>query len=88
MNKFGFTQSESRSTDHRWYELHLEGLPIIATRVSRNNNDIGSKLEGMIARQLRVRNPFFKEMIECTKSKEDYEHQVRNAPYPPWEHRF
>jgi hypothetical protein len=86
--KFDFTLSDRHSPDHRWYELSLPGLPIIATRVSHSKKEIGPKLEGKIARQLRVPTQFFREMIDCTKNREDYYTQVREAPYPPWDVRF
>ena len=87
-NKFGFSRARSHSSDHRWYELKLPGLPTILTKVSRSTKDIGDKLEGKIARQLRVRKPFFAGMIDCTKSRADYEHQIRSDPFPPLDVRF
>jgi len=38
-SKFGFTEARSRSTDHRWYELRLEGLPVILTKVSHSKGE-------------------------------------------------
>jgi len=58
-SKFGFEKDEKRSDDHIWYTLQLDDLPVISTKVSHSENEIGKKLEGMIARQLRVRKPFF-----------------------------
>lgn len=86
-NKFGF-ERVSEKQDHRWYSLRLEGMPTITTKVSHSRGDVGSQLESRIAKQLRVRNPFFKEMMSCTKSRDDYEHQVRDAPFPPWNERL
>lgn len=28
-NKFGFTEAKAHLGDHRWYELRLDGLPVI-----------------------------------------------------------
>lgn len=87
-SKFDFAPAKNRSPDHQWYELHLPGLPTILTKLSHGKKDIGAKLEGKIARQLRVRTQFFRKMIDCTRSREDYYQQVRTDPYPPWEIRF
>lgn len=82
--KFGFVPAEGHSSDHRWFELHLPGLPLILTKVSHSKKDIGPKLESKIARQLRVRKPYFDGMMECTYNREDYYRQVRESPYPPF----
>jgi predicted RNase H-like HicB family nuclease len=63
--KFGFVRAAAHSSDHHGYELRLPGLPLILTKVSHSKQDIGPKLEGKIARQLRVRKPYFDGMIEC-----------------------
>jgi hypothetical protein len=84
LGKFGFSQSTEHSSDHRWYELSIPGLPIIATYVSHSKKDICRNLESKIARQLRVRTPFFRGMMDCTQDREDYYRQVREAPYPPF----
>ena len=86
--KFHFSPAKSHSRDHRWFELKLEGLPCIMTRVSHSSKEIGKKLEGKIARQLRVRIPFMRGMMSCSNSSEAYCRQVREDPYPPFEYRF
>jgi hypothetical protein len=86
--KFDFSPAPNRSSDHRWYELTLPGLPTIATKVSHSRKEIGRNLEGKIARQLRVRKKFFQEMVACTQSQQDYYQQVRTDPYPPFDVRF
>ena len=88
LNKFQFVESATRSDDHRWVELNLPGLPVIATYFSHGRQVIDPKLWGKIARQLRVRSKYLSEMIDCTKSRADYCKQVTDAPYPPWAHRF
>lgn len=70
--------------DHKWFRLDFEGLPPIRTKLSRHKKDIGDKLEGRISKQLRVRRPFFHKLMDCTKSKIDYEKQVRDNPFPPF----
>ena len=84
-NKYEFSPAEGHSSDHRWYELKLDGLPSILTKVSHSRDEINSDLEGKIARQLRVRKKYFREMVSCHNSREDYYQQVHDAPFPPWE---
>jgi len=87
-DKFGFSPAKGHSLDHHWFELQLSGLPPILTKVSHSRREIGPKLEGMIARQLRVRTPYFRGMVDCTNSRADYYRQVREAPYPPFDVLF
>ncbi len=87
-SKFHFSLSNTRSDDHLWYELKIPGLPVIATKVSHGKTEIGDILLGMMAKQLRVRKAFFAEMIQCTKSEQDYLNQVEKDPFPPWNVRF
>jgi hypothetical protein len=86
--KFGFSLAVERSPDHRWYELRLAGIPLIATKVSHSKTEIGATLEAKIARQLRVRHPYFRGMVDCTNSRQDYYRQVHEEPFPPWDIRF
>ncbi len=86
--KFGFSQAKTRSIDHRWYELRIPGLPVILTKVSHGASEISGGLESMIARQLRVRRPFFLEMVGCTKDADAYRTQVQEDPYPPFDVGF
>jgi len=83
--KLGMTASES---DHKWLEVHFIGLPPIRTKLPHHKEDVGSGLEGRIHRQLRVRKPFFMELMCCTKYRDDYEAILRKDPYPPFDHRF
>jgi hypothetical protein len=86
--KLGFHQAASRSVDHTWYQLEIPGCPIIATKVSHGEKEISAKLEGLIARQLRIRHAFLLEVVSCTKSAEEYREQVLNHPHPPWDVGF
>jgi len=86
--KFSFAPAPSHDPDHRWYELKLSGLPTILTKVSHTKKEIGRALEAKIVRQLRVRKPFFQEMVGCTKGPQEYEAQLREDPYPPFDVRF
>ena len=86
--KLGFVEAKGHSSNHRWYELRLDGLPVILTKVSHCKGDLGPVLVSKIARQLRVNKVFLNEMINCTKSAADYEDRVRGNPEPPWNVRF
>jgi hypothetical protein len=86
--KFGFSQSKTRSKDHRWYEIKIPGLPLIATKVSHGAREISSGLESRIAKQLRVRITFFRGMIKCSNNSDAYQKQVNEDPYPPYSTRF
>jgi hypothetical protein len=86
--KFGFSPAVEHSSDHRWYELRLPGLPPILTMVSHNKKEVGRRLESKIARQLRVHRPYFEGMMDCTHACEDYYRQVREDPFPPFDVRF
>lgn len=88
LNKFQFVESQNRSDDHRWLELSLPGLPVIATCFSHGRHEIDVRLWGKIARQLRVRAKYLSEMVECTKTCAQYYEQVSDDPFPPWTHRF
>jgi len=85
-SKFGFSL---RFGDHRWLKLDLPGLPAIMTKVSHGSGgEIYSELEGRIRTQLRVRKKFFRAMIDCTQGVDDYERQLWNDPYPPFDVYF
>lgn len=82
MHKFGFSLNEKRG--HLWFTLELPDLPVISTMLSHGRKEIGRSLESQIARQLGVRTPFFREMMNCTKSREEYYRQLQttSTDYP------
>lgn len=80
--KFGFSRAATHSVDHHWYELEIPGLPTILTKVSHSEREIPDSLLTAMARQVRVRRPFFVGMIQCTHSKADYVKQVKTDPVP------
>ena len=83
-NKFCFSVSDHKEDGHKWYELKIDGVPIIQTHFSHNNEDIGPKLEDKIRNQLRVRKTFFYGMMDCNKSQDEYYLILRTDPYPPF----
>ena len=87
--KFGFTPAVTRSSDHRWYEIHLPGLPAIVTKISHGKREeISGTLEKKIAHQLRVQVPYLRRMVGCTRSREEYYEKVRTDPIPPFDKGF
>lgn len=85
VNKFHFEIADNRGEDHRYYVLQIDDtMPLIQTHFSHNNKEIRDKLEHEILHQLHVRKPFFYEMMNCTKSREEYYRQVKEAPFPPF----
>jgi hypothetical protein len=88
LNKFNFSPAQNRNTDHKWYELQIEGIPVISTKLSHGIRELSDDLLAMIARQLHVRKKFLVEMVNCTKSSSDYIQQVTTEPYPPFNFHF
>ena len=80
--KFAFSPARGHSSDHRWYELRLPGLPTILTKVSHSRKEIGHTLAAKIARQLKVNKPFFDGMMDCTQSSEDYHRRLQEDIFP------
>lgn len=88
VNKLKFTPSQNHSSDHKWFELELPGIPTIRTKVSHSRKPINQKIESKIIRQLRVRKPKYLGVISCTTSKEEYDHLVTTEPFPPFDINF
>jgi hypothetical protein len=86
-HKFNFCPSRHHEEGHKWFELQLPGLPIIATKLSHSKDEIRDRLLGKMARQCRVRPMYFKEMLNCNHSNADYCRKVTEDPYPPWNFR-
>jgi len=83
--KLKMTEEEN---DHTWFRFEADGLPPIRTKISHNKKDIGPNLESRVYKQLRIRKPFFHELMDCTKYRDDYIKQVQEDPYPPFSVRF
>lgn len=65
--------------DHNIFEFWHNGVFILKTKTSHNNQDIGDKLIGAMSKQCRVSAPFFKEFAKCTKSKDEYVQELINT---------
>jgi len=81
-SKLGFSRDDSR--DHVWYTLCLPNLPVIRTKVSHGSKALSNFVEGCIARQIHVRRPFYNALVDCTKSRADYEQELSTNPAPPF----
>ncbi len=82
--KLGFSPAPSHSDDHRWYQLQIPGLPLITTKLSHSKKEVRAKLEGKIARQLRIRGPFYELVMTCKRDGQQYRQQVSDDPHPPF----
>lgn len=60
--------------DHRRYRLIVSGKKVVGTQVSTGTSarTIPSNLVSAMARQLSVQTSFFVEMVNCSKSKDQY----------------
>ncbi len=79
---------EVKERDHTWFVLKIEGMPAIKTKLSHHDETAGKELEKRIYQQLHVRKPFFHELMDCTKSRDDFIEQVRSDPYPTFDQLF
>ena len=74
ISKFGFVQSNS---DHKKFSFYQDGKLVAMTVLSHNHKVVTDRLLGQMAKQVGVyRQSFFKEMIECTKSLDDYLNEI------------
>ena len=67
--------------DHRYYRLYVEGQFILKTKVSTGtgHGTIAPQLVSLMAKQLRVPAPFFRDLDACTKTREDYLSHLRGS---------
>lgn len=85
--KFRFLPAPNKSPDHEWVALEIEGAQKVTTKFSRGMRDIPDVLLGKIAQQLLVKRVYLDEMIDCTKSLEDYYRKLREDPEGPFARR-
>lgn len=77
-SKYGFLPAKKKG--HLWIELKLPGTRRVRTRISHSRQTLGQDLEHWMAQQLFVTISYFREMIGCTKSCEDYYTHLRHLP--------
>ncbi len=70
LQKKGF---QERQGDHAFYHLFVDGKKtVVSTKISHGEKDIGDKLLGMMARQVRLTRKQFGELVDCPMSAEEY----------------
>lgn len=80
-HKFGFSRREG---NHHFFSYEVAPEKWVITKVSHNRKPLSDGLVSKMARDLKVPTGFFRCMIQCTRSKADYELQVLTAPTSPW----
>jgi len=85
VSKLGFSRIAQSEAGHEWYELELPSGHRVRTKLSRHKREYGPKLEAAVARQLRVRHPFFMDIVSCLHTRDDYVQQAEQDPFPPWD---
>lgn len=80
----GKLKMSCEDADHTWFMVEIDGLPPIRTKLPNHKDDIRSALESRICKQLRVRKLFFHGLMDCTKYRTDYEKQIKEDPFPPF----
>lgn len=83
--KFKFEDVKGKNSEV-YLKLALPGVAPVVTHVSHPKSartTVGKVLEGKMARQLRVDTPYFKGMLQCTNSCEDYYKRLGAPPASP-----
>lgn len=66
----GFKLSEK---DHHFYYLYQDGKKTqIRTKVSHGESEIGDPTCGLMARQMKLTGPQFREFVDCKLKSEEY----------------
>lgn len=78
--KFTFTAAKGKASDHEFLQLNVPGVPRIVTKLSWGQTEIRDDILSLMAKQLRVSNRAFAEMMDCTMGPDVYrEHLVVRA---------
>ena len=73
IKKLGMSLKSRPNNPHSWYVLEIEGLNPITTMLPTNHKkDIEDSLLSIISRQLQVKPIFFKGILDCHISRDDY----------------
>src|SRR5579871_2178995 len=77
LQRKGFT---SRQGDHTYFHFCVNGKKTkIYTKISHGENEIGDRLLGMMARQLRLSKRDFLELVDCPLSLDEYQRVLRQG---------
>lgn len=77
----GLTQKgfQAKENDHTFLHLFVDGRKTaVYTKVSHGEKEIGDKLLGLMARQIRLSRREFLDLIECPLSHDAYIVLLRN----------
>jgi hypothetical protein len=69
-----------RENDHTFYHLFIDGKKtIVSTKISHGEKEIGDRLLGMMARQLRLTKRNFLDLVDCPLTLDEYVKLLREA---------
>ena len=68
--KFGF--EDTSGSKHEGLALYVNDKKVATVRLSRSHDTIDDSILRVIAKQCWVSMGFLREMVDCTKSQEDY----------------
>ena len=73
VKKLNMQPISKKGDSHGWFELQIQGLPTITTKLATNhNNDIGDELISRMSRQLKITPKIFHGLMDCHIQKEQY----------------
>lgn len=79
LGKFHFSVSDK---DHKVYELYINQKKIARTKISHGGKEISDAILTQMAKQVGVqRLNYFKEMVLCTKTNDDYLEEIKRNGY-------
>lgn len=72
LKKKGFSDSESKSVDHRYLELFYNDKLVLHTKISHGSTDIGDHLIKQMSVQCHLDKNEFMDLSNCPLSKKDF----------------
>jgi len=72
LKKKGFSDSITKSVDHKRLEFHHDGKFVLSTKISHTNNDIDNYLIKQMSVQCKLDKDDFLDLAKCPLSKADY----------------
>ena len=82
MNALAQKGFRKRETDHTFFHLWVSGKKTpIYTKVSHGEREIGDRLLGIMARQLKLTAKQFRELVECPLTAEQLVQHLRSGKH-------
>lgn len=72
LKKKGFVNGINRANHHKYFEFYYEDKLVAWTKISHNNQDIGSTLIKLMSYQCKLDKKDFVDLIKCPLSKKAY----------------